>query len=516
MIKLSPYLTAFCLLIIPLVNQASEYCPFLTKKDTMIKQHLDKNGSFCVTLFFKQGELIKGTFDSLTKLDVYTDKKEHWRQLSGAGNSFMFSVPQDSNYWLVAKGDPNQLFNIDWQIIPQGKPIPYTLISPELIRLREQLLLNNSSEIFWQKIGKNGTPLIEPYDEHHVIMTFLWRGELQNIKIFGSPTGDHDELYNLENSDVWFRSYVVPKTTRYSYQLAPNIPITAQSLSEQRRAIIATAQQDPLNPNVYPIDGIDKFHRSSYIVLPDAPAQFGIKPESDSLKGTISKHQFNSKYLNNSRDITIYKSFEIENKLKSEVNLVILFDGKQYQQKTPIITIMDNLITHKKIGPTILVMIDTLDSNTRSKELPPNTTDMADCLAKELLPWLQQQGIWATPQKTVIAGSSFGGLASAYIAFKYPQYFQNVLSLSGSYWWGPLNHEGEWLSHQFAIQPTQAIHFYLNAGLFEGNLLISNRHFRDILDAKGYKYYYHETASGHDYLHWQGEFANGLQFLLNQ
>ncbi|OCG28598.1 hypothetical protein A9G11_10240 [Gilliamella sp. wkB108] len=503
------------LLALPLCGNADQSCASLATGEMMTNQYLDESGSFCLQLYFNQGDLIQGKFDSLDNLDLYTIQHEHLRQLSGNGNEFLFTVPKSDNYQFVAKGKPKQPFELIWQSTPPGIPKAYTLISPELIKLEQSLSTNKDTSIFWQKIAKQGTPLIEPYDENNVIMTFLWRGQLQNIKIFGSPTGDHDDLYHLANSDVWFRSYIVPKTTRYSYQLAPNIPITAKPLSEQRRSIVATAQQDPLNPHFYPLNSSDKFHRQSYVELADAKVQFGIKPEASSPKGKLTEHRFNSHILNNERDITIYWPANSQALPPAELNLVILFDSKQYQQKTAIITIMDNLIAHKKIAPTIMVMIDTLDSETRSQELPPYSTKLADMLVTEFLPWLKQNHIEVKPNHTVIAGSSFGGLASSYIAFLYPQYFPNVLSLSGSFGWAPKNHTGEWLSEQFAQQSTKPIKFYLNAGLFEGNLLTSNRHFSNILRAKGYTFFYHETASGHDYLHWQGELAEGLQYLLN-
>jgi enterochelin esterase-like enzyme len=36
--------------------------------------------------------------------------------------------------------------------------------------------------------------------------------------------------------------------------------------------------------------------------------------------------------------------------------------------------------------------------------------------------------------RTILAGSSAGGLGAAYIAFKYPSLFRNVLSQSGACW----------------------------------------------------------------------------------
>lgn len=51
------------------------------------------------------------------------------------------------------------------------------------------------------------------------------------------------------------------------------------------------------------------------------------------------------------------------------------------------------------------------------------------------MPWAREQGLSATASRTVVAGSSYGGLASAYMGLMHPELFGNVLSLSGSYWW---------------------------------------------------------------------------------
>ena len=45
-------------------------------------------------------------------------------------------------------------------------------------------------------------------------------------------------------------------------------------------------------------------------------------------------------------------------------------------------------------------------------------------------------------------------------------------------------------------------------------MLHSNRHFRDVLQAKGYKVHYREINAGHDYYNWQSTLAEGLIALL--
>ncbi len=61
--------------------------------------------------------------------------------------------------------------------------------------------------------------------------------------------GDHDPLTRLANSDIWYRSYIVPNDTLMQYKLAPDVPVieNATVAQQQRRTILTTAQADPFN-----------------------------------------------------------------------------------------------------------------------------------------------------------------------------------------------------------------------------------------------------------------------------
>ncbi|NHX22037.1 alpha/beta hydrolase-fold protein, partial [Escherichia coli] len=86
-----------------------------------------------------------------------------------------------------------------------------------------------------------------------------------------------------------------------------------------------------------------------------------------------------------------------------------------------------------------ILFVDSIDSDRRSVELPPNP-DFHRFLADELLVWLEQEkGLQVAAKETIVSGSSYGGLASAWVAFNRPDRFGKVLSMSGSYWWAPEN-----------------------------------------------------------------------------
>lgn len=214
--------------------------------------------------------------------------------------------------------------------------------------------------------------------------------------------------------------------------------------------------------------------------------------------------------------------------------MLIVFDGAQYTSVVPTPVILDTLLAADRIPPMVAIFVDNADgtdeerSAARSRELPCYPP-FADFLAQELIPWIRANyHVSAEPSSTIVAGSSFGGLAAAYAAFRYPEIFGNVLSQSGAFQWKPGHDpfqpdsgeesEDEWLIREYAIGPLQDVRFYLDVGIFDSRtlpgerpgILLANRHLRNVLRAKGYALHYAEFCGGHDYACWRGTLADGL------
>ena len=88
-------------------------------------------------------------------------------------------------------------------------------------------------------------------------------------------------------------------------------------------------------------------------------------------------------------------------------------------------------------------------------------------------------------------------------------------------WWSEKDEEeGEWLARQYAQNEKLPLRFYLDVGVLEKTdptqLFIANRHFRTVLQAKGYPVYYKEFLGGHDFVCWRGSIADGLIYLLGK
>lgn len=399
------------------------------------------------------------------------------------------------------------------------------LLSPRLKQLKASLSqgIKGAEQRFWQQIEKQGSPLIEYVQEGVALLTFLYKGLVNNVRVLGSPNGGHTQLTHLEGSELWFHTSVVPSSTRLSYRVAPNVPqLQEEDYREQRRAVLATAQPDPLNQGEVFSKQDNLFGMASTITLKDAP-QSDCLSLSGQPVGRIKEYEYgDNKYR---RKITVYHPHHSYN-ISKQAPLLILFDGDAYLNKLPTTRIIDNLVAQGKIPAMRVLFFNQPMPSMREQELTPNT-HFAEFLADEFMPWLcSELQINPEPQNRVLAGSSFGGLAATYIAFQHPDSFAKVLSLSGSFWWSPNNTfvgEGKsnWLVEQIAGGVKRDVQVYLSVGNFEtepeGNsLLATNKQMYQFLSSAGYQVFLDETASGHDYFNWQFMLAKGLTVLFNK
>ena len=95
----------------------------------------------------------------------------------------------------------------------------------------------------------------------------------------------------------------------------------------------------------------------------------------------------------------------------------------------------------------------------------------------------------------------------------------------GRFHWGRKGDEVsfEWLVREFAFAEKKPISIFMEVGILEGEYtwanpefphqLVSHRHFKTVLDMKGYNVKYQEYAGGHEMLSWRGGIAEGLKHL---
>jgi enterochelin esterase-like enzyme len=188
--------------------------------------------------------------------------------------------------------------------------------------------------------------------------------------------------------------------------------------------------------------------------------------------------------------------------------LLVVFDGTVYQDTIPLPLILDTLRAAKRAPAFVAVLIDDGDDGERIRDLG-NADGMARFLSGQLLPWVRAH--WhatADPHRVIVTGSSAGGLAAAFVAFRHPELFGNVLSQSGAFWRGAEASNGapyEWLTAQMAAGARRDVTFFLDVGELEDhptlggsgpNFRDANRRFRDALTAKSYRVTYTEVPQG--------------------
>src|ERR1051326_117862 len=320
------------------------------------------------------------------------------------------------------------------------------LVSPRIALLEQALTAGDTTALlaFWQEISEHGTPLIEPTegDDKHSLLTFLWKddGDIQNVVVFGGAAGwDHpkyNQMARLLDTDLWYKTYQVRSDLRTTYLLSANDPFT--EMSDGIADFGTRFVPDPLNPQqfVYRKDEEipdDREMVLSVLELPAAPAQPLIIPRPDVANGRVEMHRLRSALLGSERRVWVYTPPGYTTS-GEPYGLLVLFDGLAYIDLIPTPTILDNLLSEGKIPPLVAVIPDSLDQETRNRELPCHTP-FVEFLTQELLPWVHARyHVSSDPAQAIVGGASYGGLAAAFVGLKASEHFGNALSQSDSFW----------------------------------------------------------------------------------
>ncbi len=303
----------------------------------------------------------------------------------------------------------------------------------------------------------------------------------------------------LPDSDVWYLTRTMRSDTRTTYQLSPS--------TDSDRSKPAPYQLDPLNPKKFTAyrseTGNDILF--SLLELPGAPA-LPWRKTSPVKAGTVQLHT----PFADQRRLWMYMP---PARMTTPLPMLVVFDGRLYKDQLKLPEMLDYLIDKGQIPPIAALMLDNVD---RSELICQ--PEFASMVAGQIIPWFRARyPIIDHPSRTVVMGSSYGGLAAVYSAFRYPNIFGNVFSQTGWFRWRP---EGDpshhWLTRQLAAAQKLPVRFWLQVGNLETasmtdggpTQLAANQYMRDTLQAKGYFVSYQEYSGGHD--------ASSLEYPLAQ
>lgn len=339
----------------------------------------------------------------------------------------------------------------------------------------------------------------------------------------GRPGGsDADARMTAEG---WQARSLVPLAGTW----AGSIPAAAHRFDEAADALLylgpsATLEELKAPPEEFEMSYRRELERRSWIEWGDsARARTFLRLPPPPAAGTLTEFSVPSKEYGRARRVWVYTPPGYPAVCASACSLLASFDAGVYLEAIPLPSILDSLVAAGRLPPTIALLIDNASSSERLADLA-NHEKFARFVGDELLPWLREKwNVTRDPARTIVTGSSAGGLASAYLALKRPDEFGNVLSQSGAFWRG---NEGsneapfEWVTEQYAANARAPIRFFLDVGTTESvgamggtapSILEANRRLRDVLRAKGYDVEYHEVPNGmHSPESWRVRLPVGL------
>ena len=226
------------------------------------------------------------------------------------------------------------------------------------------------------------------------------------------------------------------------------------------------------------------------------------------LRGVVDSFTIRSARYSWTRRFWVYTPPGYVAKGATPYPLLLAFDGFVYLDSAGIglPRMLDSLIAAQRIPPLVAVLVDDSTGAARIGDLVNNET-FAGFLADEVVPRVRSGwNVTQDPRRTIITGSSGGGLASAFVALRRPELFGNVVSQSGAFRRGPegKNEPSEWLTARVADWPKRDVRFVLDVGELEtrapgdsGPTFISYvRRFKDALTKRGYVVRYVEVPGG--------------------
>jgi enterochelin esterase family protein len=205
-------------------------------------------------------------------------------------------------------------------------------------------------------------------------------------------------------------------------------------------------------------------------------------------------------------------------------DLIVAFDGNDYRDAVPLPMILDTLLAGAHAPAFVAVMVD--NSTARIGDLA-NQPKFSQYLGRQLMPWLRRNyNVTRDAHRTIVTGSSTGGLAAAYVALQRPDLFGNVLAQSGAFWRGDRGANGapfETLTAKYASTPRQDLRFVLDVGTQETGRVLGGtgpvfidavRRMRDALRGRGYPVTYTEVPAGvHAPATWSARLPVGIATL---
>ena len=394
-------------------------------------------------------------------------------------------------------------------------------------------------DCWWQEIAQQGNPHIQPLPNGECQLTFFWRQALDtNIKAVyidvyshtPHPAKNPTRFSKIPATDIWLWQTILPDNWLGSYVL---VPVTEKDLApldpQDRRAwwvqmLNYNAVADPLN--LLPVQNNATGVPLSQLRLPGAR----LHPAWKQVQGCpslvsefeIKKIIWRSERLNNSRHVWSFSTAADKN---AGVPLVIILDGNYWVKDKFVTEAIAWLTQSNQLQPALYVLVDAINQHVRSEELCCNENFWL-AIQNELLPKLaENHAVTDEPDKTLLVGQSYGGLAAVYAGLRFPQRFGLAISQSGSFWWPcmeaygttpPMGADGQLIEAlKQAKYPRSRVKVFMEIGQYENAMQRSNRELAKLLLNRGHSVSFREFPGGHDRLCWGQGLLDGISYFFS-
>ncbi|MFC0674751.1 alpha/beta hydrolase [Brachybacterium hainanense] len=181
----------------------------------------------------------------------------------------------------------------------------------------------------------------------------------------------------------------------------------------------------------------------------------------------------------------------------AELPLLIVLDGFDHADRLGTPARLERAVRERALPPLVAVFVD---SGPRRAEVLGVPGGHARWIAEVLLPRLRERGLGADASRTVITGSSFGGLTSLFALALAPGRIGAAIAQSVSLWRYP---EGALLAPLREATAGRGSRLRLQAGTFEGTMAQDAERLVAALRAGGADASLEVVPGGHDWAWWQ-------------
>ena len=233
----------------------------------------------------------------------------------------------------------------------------------------------------------------------------------------------------------------------------------------------------------------------------------------------IEEHVVQSSCCEYSRHVWLLNDAE-----EKSQKLCVFLDAEYYLDHLHTPKVIEDLRRQDIIPPVTCVFVSHLDAEARHHDYACND-QYSDFIAHDISRWAKARVAGVSLSDNLICGLSLSGLASAYLALKYPRVFSRSLCQSGSFWWNQ-----EWLA-KARLNVNSGSRFWVSVGdqeaetdithpptgLYQGvSQFAGSARMAETFKEAGASVNYHIFAGGHEIRPWQEELPSALEWLLGQ